>query len=234
MRNIFRNHRWMLFALGMLLFIACTKKSEQSSSTESLPPPRPPAATEEKTMTPPESAPATTPAPSREPAKGAAKEPAARLRVKIETSIGTIVVELRPDKAPLTCENFLKLVNQRFYDGLIFHRVIPGFMIQGGSPDGTGGGSPGYTVPAEITDLKHAIGALATARVGDEYNPSRASSGSQFYITVAPRPDLDGGYTVFGYVVEGQEVANQISLVKRDPGDKPLTPVKIVKMSVVL
>lgn len=198
-----------------LVSTSCTKKSENSAPESSLPPARSPAATEEKTMTPPSS------------------PEAARPRVKIETSLGAILIELRPDKAPKTCENFLKLAKQGFYDGLIFHRVIPNFMIQGGDPAGNGTGGPGYTVPAEITDLKHTTGAVATARIGDEYNPTRASSGSQFFITVAPVPRLDGGYTVFGYVVEGQEVANKISLVERDGSDKPLTPVKILKMTEV-
>lgn len=196
-----------------VLLSSCTKKSENAAPTPSLPPAGSPAATEEKTMTP--------------------TNTSARPRVKIETSMGTLLVELRPDKAPKTCENFLKLAKQGFYDGLTFHRVIPNFMIQGGDPEGTGMGGPGYDVPAEITDLKHTLGAVAMARKGDNVNPARASSGSQFYITVTEVPHLDGAYTVFGYVVEGQDVANKISQVSRDENDKPVTPVKIVKMTVV-
>jgi peptidyl-prolyl cis-trans isomerase B (cyclophilin B) len=103
------------------------------------------------------------------------------------------------------------LAQQGFYDGLTFHRVEPGFVIQGGDPAGTGGGGPGYTVPAEI-ELPHVEGAIAMARRGDEVNPARASSGSQFYVTLAPTPFLDGAYTAFGHVIEGMDVVRSIAV----------------------
>jgi cyclophilin family peptidyl-prolyl cis-trans isomerase len=129
----------------------------------------------------------------------------------ISTAKGDIVVQLDASAAPLTVNNFVFLAEQGFYDGLTFHRVEPGFVIQGGDPTGTGGGGPGYTVPAEI-QLPHVEGAIAMARRGDEVNPTRASSGSQFYITLAPTPFLDEGYTAFGHVIEGMEVVQSIAI----------------------
>ena len=129
----------------------------------------------------------------------------------ISTAKGDIVVLLDASAAPLTVNNFVFLARQGFYDKLTFHRVEPGFVIQGGDPTGTGGGGPGYTVPAEI-QLPHIEGAIATARQSDQINPTRASSGSQFYITLAPTPFLDGGYTAFGHVIEGMEVVQSIAV----------------------
>jgi cyclophilin family peptidyl-prolyl cis-trans isomerase len=129
----------------------------------------------------------------------------------ISTVKGDIVVQLDASAAPLTVNNFVFLAEQGFYDNLTFHRVEPGFVIQGGDPTGTGGGGPGYTVPAEI-QLPHIEGAIAMARRGDEVNPTRASSGSQFYITLAPTPFLDEGYTAFGHVIEGMEVVQSIAV----------------------
>jgi cyclophilin family peptidyl-prolyl cis-trans isomerase len=129
----------------------------------------------------------------------------------ISTVKGDIVVQLDASAAPLTVNNFVFLAEQGFYDGLTFHRVEPGFVIQGGDPTGTGGGGPGYTVPAEI-QLPHVEGAIAMARRGDEVNPTRASSGSQFYITLAPTPFLDEGYTAFGQVIEGMEIVQSIAI----------------------
>ena len=130
----------------------------------------------------------------------------------IHTVQGDIVVKLRADKAPQTVNNFVTLSRQGYYDSLTFHRVEnqPGFqLIQGGDPLGTGAGGPGYTVPAEI-GLPHTAGAIAMARKGDQVNPTKASSGSQFYICLVPIPQLDAGYTVFGEVTSGQDVAKQI------------------------
>ena len=127
----------------------------------------------------------------------------------IDTERGTIVLELYPESAPKTVANFETLVNKGFYNGLTWHRVVPDFVIQGGDPDGTGAGGPGYTVPAEIKE-KHLRGSLATARQGDEVNPTRASSGSQFYICLQPQPGLDGQYTVFGGVIKGMDAVDQI------------------------
>ena len=129
----------------------------------------------------------------------------------ISTPKGDIVVQLDAGAAPLTVNNFSFLAEQGFYDGLTFHRVEPGFVIQGGDPLGTGTGGPGYTVPAEI-ELTHVEGAIAMARQGDEVNPTRASSGSQFYITLAPTPQLDGAYTVFGQVIAGLDVVKSIAI----------------------
>lgn len=129
----------------------------------------------------------------------------------ISTAKGDIVVQLRADAAPQTVNNFVFLARQGFYDGLTFHRVEPGFVIQGGDPLGAGTGGPGYTVPAEI-GLPHTEGAIAMARRADDVNPARASSGSQFYITLAPTPQLDGAYTVFGQVAEGMDVVQSIAV----------------------
>jgi protein-export membrane protein SecD len=129
----------------------------------------------------------------------------------ISTAKGDIVAQLDASAAPQTVNNFAFLAEQGFYDGLTFHRVEPGFVIQGGDPTGTGTGGPGYTVPAEI-QLPHVEGAIAMARRGDEVNPTRASSGSQFYITLAPTPQLDGAYTVFGQVTAGVDVVQSIAV----------------------
>jgi cyclophilin family peptidyl-prolyl cis-trans isomerase len=131
----------------------------------------------------------------------------------IVTPKGNIVAELYPD-TPGSVNNFVTLAQNGYYDGLAFHRVEPGFVIQGGDPVGDGSGGPGYTIPAEIKHA-HSKGALAWARQGDEVNPERRSSGSQFYVTLAETAFLDGGYTVFGQVIEGMDVAEKIAV-----GDK--------------
>ena len=128
----------------------------------------------------------------------------------IKTSKGDIVCSLDAKAAPLSVTNFKYLADGGYYDGLSFHRVVEDFVIQGGDPTGTGSGGPGYTIPAEI-GLKHGKGALAWARTGDEVNPERRSSGSQFYITHQATPFLDGAYTVFGQVVSGQDVVDQVA-----------------------
>lgn len=133
----------------------------------------------------------------------------------IDTNLGSFEVTLNDKAAPKTVANFVKLANQGFYNGLTFHRIVAGFMIQGGDPKGDGTGGPGYTVPAEI-GLKHTIGAIAMARLGDQANPTKASSGSQFYITLAPQPGLDGQYSVFGYVTAGMDVVTKIGAVPVD------------------
>ncbi len=127
----------------------------------------------------------------------------------ISTSKGDIVVSLDASAAPQTVNNFVFLANQGFYDGLKFHRVVANFVIQGGDPTGAGGGGPGYTIPAEIK-LPHVEGAIAMARTPDEVNPKRDSSGSQFYITLAAQPGLDGQYTAFGKVTAGMDVVKKI------------------------
>ena len=157
----------------------------------------------------------------------AAKAPASTgpMVVVLETAQGTIVIQTADAEAPKTSANFRKLAKQGFYDGTTFHRVIKGFMIQGGDPlskdenpfnDGQGG--PGYTIPAEIK-LKHLRGSVATARLGDAANPKKDSSGSQFFICVANLPSLDrGGYTVFGQVIRGLDVVDKIVALADKPG----------------
>ncbi len=143
-------------------------------------------------------------------------------QVIMETDSGAIVLELFPKEAPVTVENFLKLVNQKYYDGLIFHRVIPGFMIQGGDPKGDGSGGPGWTIKGEFGARKHVLGTLSMARTAD---PN--SAGSQFFICVAAAPHLDGQYAAFGQAISGADVAVKISSVPRDSIDKPLSPIRI-------
>ena len=133
----------------------------------------------------------------------------------IKTSKGEIKVDLYAKEAPFSVTNFSQLAKKGFYKGLTFHRVVPGFVIQGGDPTGTGTGGPGYTIPAEI-NLPHKEGSLAWARLpeadplGRPVNPEKRSSGSQFYIALAPQPSLDGGYTVFGQTISGMDVVQQI------------------------
>ena len=145
----------------------------------------------------------------------------------IETSMGTIKFKFLEDKAPKTCENFIKLTEKGFYNGTIFHRVIPNFMIQGGDPDGTGMGGPGYNIKAEFNDTKHVPGIVSMARSMDP-----DSAGSQFFICVAAVPHLDGQYTAFGEVIEGYDVVDKISKVKTLPGDKPVEPVVMKKVTI--
>ena len=128
----------------------------------------------------------------------------------IKTTKGEVVCELNHEKAPLSVTNFIQLANGGFYNGLTFHRVVPNFVVQGGDPEGTGRGGPGYTVPAEI-GLAHEQGALAWARLGDQMNPQKKSSGSQFYITLEKTPFLDGEYTVFGKTLSGMDVVKKIA-----------------------
>jgi cyclophilin family peptidyl-prolyl cis-trans isomerase len=139
----------------------------------------------------------------------------------VETKLGKIVIEFYDKDAPKTVANFIKLAQQGFYDGTTFHRVIPGFMIQGGDPSSTHGkGGPSYTVEAEIK-RDHVRGTVATARLGDQVNPDKRSSGSQFFINVNDNSSLNGGYTVFGNVIAGMDVADKIANVPRDERDNP-------------
>jgi cyclophilin family peptidyl-prolyl cis-trans isomerase len=140
----------------------------------------------------------------------------------LQTNRGAIDVELFDDDAPKTVENFLKLSRDGFYDGVIFHRVIPDFMIQGGDPTGTGTGGPGYMFEDEFNEHKVERGALAMANAGPNTN------GSQFFIvTTQAAPWLDGKHTVFGRVTDGMEVVDTISEVDTDPNDKPREPITI-------
>jgi cyclophilin family peptidyl-prolyl cis-trans isomerase len=145
----------------------------------------------------------------------------------IRTNHGPIHLELYPDDAPKTVNNFVKLVGDGFYDRVIFHRVIPDFMIQGGDPTGTGAGGPGYTFEDEFNEHKVERGALAMANAGPNTN------GSQFFIvTTESAPWLDGKHTVFGKVTEGMDVVDEISDVPRDSGDKPHDDVVIEGVTV--
>ena len=154
--------------------------------------------------------------------------------IQIEMENGKkIKIELYPDIAPISCENFEKLVRQGFYNGLTFHRVIPGFMIQGGCPDGTGMGGPGWSIKGEFAangvknDLKHTRGVLSMAR---SMMPN--SAGSQFFIMHEDAPHLDGQYAAFGKVIEGMDVVNRIAETKTNRQDKPLEDQVMVKVTV--
>ena len=144
-----------------------------------------------------------------------------------------IKAELYPEIAPNTVNNFISLINKGFYNGLIFHRVINGFMIQGGCPDGTGMGGPGYHIKGEFTqnrfknDLKHTEGVLSMARA---MHPD--SAGSQFFIMHKTSPHLDGSYAAFGKVIDGMDVVNRIAETDTDYRDRPLDDQKIAKMTV--
>ncbi len=146
----------------------------------------------------------------------------------ITTPRGDIVIKLRPDLAPQTVNSFIFLAREGFFDGLTWHRVIPGFVAQGGDPEGTGGGGPGYNVPAEFTDkvLFDRPGLLAMARRGDDIN----SNGSQFFITLAPTESLNNQYTIFGEVVQGMDIVNGIP--ERDPDTASAPGEQMLKVTI--
>lgn len=148
---------------------------------------------------------------------------------EFNTNKGNFKIELYGDEAPITTGNFIKLVEEGFYNGLIFHRVIPNFMVQCGCPHGTGRGGPGYTIRDEFhPDLKHdSKGILSMANAGPN------TGGSQFFITVAPTPWLDGKHSIFGKVIEGMEVVDSISKVEKDRNDKPLQNVVINSVKII-
>lgn len=148
-------------------------------------------------------------------------DPEKEYQATIKTSKGDIVIELDAETAPITVNNFVFLAREGWYDGVTFFRVLPGFVAQTGDPTESGLGGPGYELPAEI-ELLHQPGSVAMARRGDEANPDRLSSGSQFYIALEALPQLDEGYTVFGEVVEGMDVVQ--SLTPRDPSQNPDLP----------
>ncbi len=148
--------------------------------------------------------------------------------VLLKTNKGEMKLELFDSKTPITCDNFKKLVKEGFYNGQIFHRVIKGFMIQGGCPDGDGTGGPGYTIPDEFTDdLTHnKKGIISMANAGPN------TGGSQFFITLAPTPWLDGHHTVFGKLIEGQNVLDAIGNASTDENDRPTQEIKIIEMKI--
>jgi cyclophilin family peptidyl-prolyl cis-trans isomerase len=146
-------------------------------------------------------------------------------KATLQTSEGAIEVELFPDDAPKTVENFEKLSREGFYEGVIFHRVIPDFMIQGGDPTGTGMGGPGYEFEDEFNNHRVVRGALAMANAGPNTN------GSQFFVVTAEAtPWLDGKHTVFGRVTSGMDVVDRISQAERDANDRPRKPVTIERV----
>ncbi|OWR33120.1 peptidylprolyl isomerase [Saccharibacillus sp. O23] len=206
-RNKRAGSRTALAALLMLMLIllsACGKSAPQPAST---------AGTDT-----PASTQAETPA-AADTTEAGDKNPI----VTIEMDNGGIIkLELYPDVAPNTVNNFVSLVKSGFYDGLTFHRIVPGFVIQGGDPDGTGAGGPGYAIKGEFTEngvnntLKHTTGVLSMARTGDP-----DSAGSQFFIMLADQPSLDGQYATFGKVLEGMEVVNAIAALPTDANGKP-------------
>lgn len=149
--------------------------------------------------------------------------------VELETSMGKMKIKLYDDKAPLTSKNFKDLVQKGYYDGIIFHRVIKNFMIQGGDPTGTGMGGPGYEIKDEFgPGLKHSKkGILSMANSGPN------TGGSQFFITLVPTPWLDGKHAIFGEVTEGLDVLDKIGTTPTGANDKPKTEVKIIKATIV-
>lgn len=156
--------------------------------------------------------------------------------ITIEMEDGRLMkAELYPQLAPNTVNNFISLVQKGFYDNLIFHRVIPGFMIQGGCPDGTGMGGPGYSIKGEFSmnqipnDLKHTAGVLSMAR-----SSMPDSAGSQFFIMHKDAPHLDGSYAAFGKIIEGMDVVNQIAKTETDANDRPKTKQVIKKITAEL
>jgi len=168
-----------------------------------------------------------------------AKEPEDEY-IKMETSMGIVIIDLFEEETPLHAANYRKLAEDGALEGIYFHRVIPGFVVQGGDPltrdndskgdDGTGG--IGERIPAEIGQ-PHMRGSLGAARSSDQVNPEKESNGSQFYFCLARLSQLDGGYTVFGKVVDGMDVVDEIAKLERDPRDNPLESVTILKTSMV-
>lgn len=156
-----------------------------------------------------------------------------KAKIEMENG-GVMVVELYEDIAPITCENFINLVKDGFYNGLIFHRVIEGFMIQGGCPKGNGTGGPGHTIKGEFAsngvenNLKHERGVISMARSMD-----KNSAGSQFFIMHQDAPHLDGEYAAFGKLIEGYDVLDEIAKTPTDYMDKPLDERKIKKIEII-
>ena len=229
MENWKRIVLWVIVAALVLSFAVCQKKvqkakvagepkaTEVSPVTEEAEPAEEPAAAEEKKPEdkpvaaegePAAEKPETEPAKAPEAAPVQPAEPITRDNAAAIIEMakgGRIVIEFYPEDAPNTVDNFIKLTNKGFYNGLKFHRVIPGFMAQTGDPRGDGYGGPGYTIKAEFNSRKHLAGTVAMAR-----KPEPDSAGSQFYICFEPQPHLDGEYTVFGQVIEGMDVVNGI------------------------
>ncbi len=206
--------------LGVLGVSQCRTVAPETTHIE-LTPPAP-----EPTRPDPEDLPAEPEAAPQEPAASVEVETLAR----IETSMGLMVVELYEDQVPNTVASFVHLASKGFYDGLIFHRVIPDFMIQGGCPNGRGNGDPGYRFADEFArNLGHeGAGVLSMANSGPNTN------GSQFFVTLKATPWLDGRHSVFGRVVEGADVLMEIGSVPTARGNRPVTPVTITKVTITI
>ena len=223
---------FLLLALTLLIAAGCGKRDETNAGGSA----SPSAPASESASESASASPSASPSASEEAkAPRSDKDPI----VTIEMDNGhTIKLELFPDIAPNTVNNFISLINKGFYDGTIFHRVMPGFMIQGGDPEGTGIGGPGYALKGEFTangfqnDLKHTRGVLSMARKSQPLD----SAGSQFFIMVADYPSLDGQYAAFGDVLEGMDTVDEIVNQKIDPNDpqqtRPEKPMAIKKMTV--
>ena len=153
-----------------------------------------------------------------------------KYQLELDTSLGKITLDMLPEVASGHCRNLLGLAKIGYYDGLIFHRIIPGFMIQGGCPEGTGSGGPGYTIPAEFNATKHEPGVLSMARTND---PN--SAGSQFFLCLERVPHLDRQYTAFGRTADAESLAvvKKIGAVKTGANDRPTTPVTITTARVI-
>jgi peptidyl-prolyl cis-trans isomerase B (cyclophilin B) len=214
MKQIVKPAFILLCIAAIALFAGCKKQESPAPAPAAAP------AVEQ-----PAPAPATPPAPAAPAAGAGLTKPADQLTAEemekmqavLETSAGTIKFKFFPQQAPNHCRNFIKLAQSGFYNGLIFHRVIPGFMIQGGDPNGNGSGGPGWTVNAEFSDLPHLKGTVSMART-----PDPNSAGSQFFICLEPHPDLNGKYSVFGQVAQGQDVVDKIGATQTGPQDRPL------------
>lgn len=185
----------LFFCVSALLAAGCTTRSTSGGTSAASPPDKPAARA---------SAPSGRATYTAAPPVGdvAAYE---KVQVIIETERGNVILDLYPKEAPQTVASFVKLAQDGYFDGLTFHRVVPGFVVQGGDPQGNGQGGPGYTLPAEFSAKKHLRGTVAMARTAD---PN--SAGSQFYICLAPQPSLDNQYTVFGQVTKGMENVDNI------------------------
>ena len=193
MKILLRNRVLLIFIVAMgcvMLLAGCKVKTESASKAKA----KKKSSTEAKEKLPTKEETTNTPT-------------AQEQKVLIETEKGQMTIVLYPDVAPKTVESFITLIQKGFYNDLTFHRVEPGFVVQGGDPQGNGSGGPGYTIKAEFNSKKHIRGTVAMARSADP-----DSAGSQFYICLAPQPSLDGKYTVFGQVVEGMDVVDKIAV----------------------
>lgn len=222
-------HNIMMVMMGLALLTGCQGGSASANKTAfvSLPPEVWEAVAQaDKTAAASAEAPQTLESKTNSHLKG---KDAAIVKIKIETTEGDITANLFAEDAPKTVENFVKLARKGFYDGIIFHRVIPDFMIQTGDPEGKGTGGPGYQFADEFSPkLRHSKpGILSMANSGPNTN------GSQFFITETATPHLDNRHSVFGEVTEGIEVVKKIARVPRDRRDKPVTDVKMVKVTVL-